>query len=211
MKTALILLFVFSGFWKDQVVNHQEILIYRVHYYCNERKISSDEEISLTVTGNMWKKDTKQKEAIWNYHSEPETKILFRYQFSLGWLSSDTTGIVDNDKRIWVHPPRHNQYFLTETAPFPDFRKKSRVGDRYSSITFIGTGFGPWEGKKVKSNYSVECIEAGIEDSLWTIKAVSDVEGKINNCEFIFSDTRGFVSLSYAFYNGDSLTMKLEK
>jgi hypothetical protein len=43
------------------------------------------------------------------------------------------------------------------------------------------------------------------------IKGNSEMDGKINNCEFIFSDMRGFIFLSYTFFNGDSLTMKLEE
>lgn len=211
MKTLFIFLFVFFDFWDGQIFTHDKKLIYLIQYHFNELNITTNEKISLTITGNMWKKAAEQKEAIWQYYTKSETKILFSDQFSLGWLSTDTTGIIENDKRIWLHPPRNNQYLLTEIAPFPDFRKKSKVGDQYSSITFIGSGFGPWDGKKVKSTYSITNIDKVIEDSLWTIKAISEIEGEINNCEFIFSDKRGFILLSYSFFNGDSLTMKLEK
>jgi len=195
----------------SQTITHDNKLIYLIQYHCNKLNITTKEEISLTITGKMWKKAEEQKEAIWRYYTKSETKLLFKDQFSLGWLSTDTTGIIENDRRTWFHPPRNNQYFLTEIAPFPDFRKKCKVGDQYSSIIFIGSGFGPWESKKVKSNYSITSIEKGIEDSLWKIKAISEIEGKTNRCEFIFSDKRGFILLSYAFFNGDSLTMKLEK
>ena len=211
MKTLLVFLSLFFVFGNGQIFTHDRKFIYIVQYHQNEHNITTDEEISLTITGKMWKVSAEQKESIWQYYTKSETQHLFKDQFSLGWFSSDTTGIIENDKKIWLHPPRHNQYLLMEIAPFPDFRKKSKVGDQYSSITFIGSGFGPWEGKKVKSTYSITNIDKGKEDSLWTINAISEVEGKTNNCEFIFSDKRGFISLSYSFFNGDRITMKLKK
>jgi hypothetical protein len=210
MKTLLIFLFLFFVFLDGQIFTYDKEFIYIVQYHNNELDITTNEKIFLTITGNLWTKATEQKEAIWQYHTKSKTKLMFKDQFSLGWLSTDTTGIIENDEKIWLHPPRNNQYTLTEIAPFPDFRKNKQVGDSYSSITFMGTGLGPWKGKKVKCNYSITNIGKGIEDSIWTIKATSEFKGKINNCEFIYSDKRGFISMSYSFFNGDSMTMKLK-
>jgi hypothetical protein len=190
MKTVLIILFLFLVSEQDQLFTRERKFLYAVKYYQRELNITTNEEISLLVTGNRWKVAADQKEAIWQYHTKPGTRELFKDQYSIGWLLADTTGIIENDTRIWFHPPRHNQYLLTEIAPFPDFRKNMKVGSSYSMITFIGKGFGPWEGKKVKSYYSVTNIQKGTEDSLWTIKADSEIEGKTNNGEFIFSNKR---------------------
>jgi hypothetical protein len=211
LKTLLTFLFLFFVFGDGQVFTPDKKFVYNVHYHQNEINITTNEIISLNITGKMWKVATEQKEAIWQYQTKSGTRHLFKDLYSLGWFLCDTTGIIENDKRIWLHPPRHNQYFLTEIAPFPDFRKKSKAGDQYSSITFIGSGFGPWDGKKVKSSYSITTIDKVREDSLWTIKAISEIEGKTNNCEFIFSKKSGFTSMSYLFFNGDSMTMKLEE
>ncbi len=210
MNTFLISICLFFHFWDSQIFTQGKIFIYTIQYHQRELNITTNETISLAITGNGWRNATEQKEAIWHYHTRSKTRLKFKDQFSLGWLSTDTTGIIENDHKIWLHPPRNNQYTLTETAPFPDFRQNKNIGDSYSSITFMGTGLGPWKGKKVKSNYSITNICKGTADSLWTIKAASEVEGKINNCEFIFSDKRGFISLFYSFFNGDSMTMQLK-
>ena len=209
MKTLLVFLIAFYNFLDGQICTNDKEFIYVVQYHNNELDITTNENISLTITGNKWKKATEQKEAIWKYYPKSKTKLMFKDQFSLGWFSTDTTGIIENDKKIWFHPPRNNQYTLTEIAPFPDFRKNKKVGDSYSSVTLMGAGLGPWQGKKVKCNYSIATVDKGIEDSLWTIKATSEFDGKINNCEFIFSDKKGFISLSYLFFNGDCMKMKL--
>jgi hypothetical protein len=211
MKTLFfILLFIFDS-WANQIFTQKKEFIYLVQYHQKELNLTTHEEVTLSITGNTWKSSADQKEAVWKYRTKSETQYLFKNQFSLGWLSSDTTGILENDDRIYLHPPRHNQYLLTEIAPFPDFRIKKEVGEQYSSITFIGKGFGQWEGKKVKCTYSVSSMDKGIEDIIWKINANSEVEGKTNNCEFIVSNKRGFVSISYSFYNGDSMTMKLQQ
>jgi len=210
MRTLSYILFFFLVFLDHEIFTKNKEFIYLVQYHQNELAITTNERISLTITGNAWKNASNQKEAIWKYQTKSKTKMIFKDQFSLGWLPVDTTGVIENDKKIWLHPPRNNQYTLTELAPFPDFRKNKKVGDSYSSITFMGDGLGSWKGKKVKCNYLITNINKGKEDSLWTIKGTSEFEGKINNCEFIFSNIRGFISLSYSFFNGDSMIMQLK-
>lgn len=211
MKTFLLLLLFTHSLRDTSIFTKNREFVYLVQYHQNELGITTNEKIPLTITGNVWKRAIEQKEAIWQYHTESKTKQKFNDQFSLGWLLTDTTGLIENEKKIWLHPPRNNQYTLTEIAPFPDFRKNKRVGDTYSSVTFLGSGLGPWSGKKVICNYSISNLCKGIEDSLWTIKATSEIEGKLNSCEFIFSHRNGFISISYTFFNGDSMKMELKK
>jgi len=211
MKPLIIILCLLFCLGNGRIFSHSKKFIYEVQYYSNELNITTNEIISLNITGNLWKRSSEHQEAIWQYNAKPNTELSFKNQFSLGWLTRDTTGIIENDKKFWMHPPRHNQYLLTEISPFPDFRKNCEVGDHYSSITYVGSGLGPWEGKKVKCTYSIVKFDKRNEDSVWTIKAISEIEGKINNCEFIFSNKKGFTSMSYLFFNGDRMTMKLKK
>jgi hypothetical protein len=211
MRAFFILLLFTLNFWNAKVFTKNKEFVYLVQYHQNELDITTNEKISLSITGNLWKKAAEQKEAIWHYQTKSKTKITFKDQFSLGWLFTDTTGVVENETKIWLHPPRNNQYTLTEIAPFPDFRKNKKVGDTYSSVTLLGSGLGPWNGKKVKCNYSISNVCKGMEDSLWTIKGISEIEGKQNNCEFIFSDRRGFIKMTYSFFNGNSMKMELKK
>ena len=155
MRALVILLLFTLNFWDANVFTKNKEFVYLVQYHQNELDITTNEKISLSITGNMWKKAAEQKEAIWH-------------------------------------------------------RKNKKVGDTYSSVTFLGSGLGPWNGKKVKCNYSISNICKGIDDSLWTIMATSEIEGKLNNCEFIFSDSRGFIYMNYSFFNGDSMKMELK-
>ena len=184
---------------------------YNVHYFQSDKKITVNESLKFSISGQNWKQDMSQKEAIWEYATKKKTKEIFRDQFSLGWITIDTTGVIENDQKIWIHPPRHNQYTMNEIAPFPDVRKKYKVGDSYQSILFIGNGFGIWSGKKCKNIYNIISIDQERTDTIWTINSKSEIDGKTNMLVFKFSSERGFISFDYSFFNGDKETLILKE
>lgn len=212
MKTLqpLLCLLLCSLFCHGQTFTPGKTFVYDVQYYQYDKNITTKETITLKITGNAWKYSQDQNEAVWYYNTKAGTHELFRDQFSIGWISSDTTGIIENNNRIWIHPPRHNQYSMNEIAPFPDFRKNMNIGDVYSSIMYISDGFGPWAGQKLKFLYNIIKVENKGSDTEWTVSTTSDIEGKPNVMVFIFSEKKGFISLDYSFYNGDKETLVLK-
>jgi len=206
----LILIFFFGSTF-GQTNSVKKKLKYNIYYYQKKQKLTTNETICLLITGKTWKRSEAQSEAIWNYDTKPGTREDFRNQYSLGWLHSDTTGFIDNETKVWIHPPRHNQYTLTETAPFPDVRKNLNAGDSYSSILFVGQGFGELTGKKIKSTYTISKIRQKKDDIIWTIQSNSVFDNKTNYCKFIYSNKKGFVSIAYKFYNGDKMNMILKE
>jgi hypothetical protein len=213
MKDLVILtiLILFLKPSSGQIFSGEKLFEYNVHYYQQKQNLSTDETIFLEITGRKWKNSEDQSEAIWKYQTKPETQKKFKDQFSIGWLSADTTGIIENKEKIWIHPPGHNQYSLTEIAPFPDFRKNQKIGDTYNSILWVGSGWGDWTGKKIKTQYVISDKREEAVDTFWTIKATSEIDGRYSSCEFILSGKNGFVFLEYNFYNGDKMTMTLRK
>ena len=208
--TLIIFLLFLSEFALGQVYTANKKFEFDIKYFQSQENQSTQETIILTMTGKKWKRAESQLEGIWTYSTKSKTKKNFQKQKTIGWSTVDTTGIIESEQKVWLHPPRHNQYLLTEIAPFPDFRKNLKVGDTYNVFLFIGSGFGDWAEKKIKSSYIIKETKQQANDSLWTIEASSKLDGKINNCKFIYSERRGFVLLDYNFYNGDSLTMKLK-
>ena len=204
-------LLVVSTTCLGQIYTNEKVIEYGVDYLQSKNKLKTEETIYLTITGKKWKNDENQSEAVWTYNPKPNTKEKFQDQFSIGWFSTDTTGLIENENKIWLHPPRHNQYALTETAPFPDFRKNQKPGDTYNTVLYIGSGFGEWAGRKIKSNYIIENIRLEPGDTFWTIIAGAELDGKTNSCEFIFSEKKGFISLNYKFFNGDTMIMKMKE
>ena len=195
----------------DKIYSTEKKIAYNICFFQHKQNLKTNETIYLTLTGKKWKQSESQLEAIWTYRTKPGTEKKFQNQFSIGWISADTTGIIEDEEKIFIHPPRHNQYTLTEIAPFPDFRKNLKIGDTYTALIIIGPGWGDWSGKKIKSRYIIEDTRIEKGDKYWTIKATSELDGKTTDCEFIFNEKKGFVSLVYNFFNGDKMTMKLKK
>jgi len=207
--TLLSLLLFLSELVLGQIYTADKKFDFDIKYFESRENEATQEIISLTITGRKWKHSEKQLEGIWTYFAKPTTKKKFQKQKSIGWFKVDTTGIIENEEKVWLHPPRHNQYLLTEIAPFPDFRKNLKVGESYSTVLMIGSGFGNWADKKVKATYVIKDEKQQANDTLWTIEASSQLDGEKNTCKFIFSAKRGFVLLDYSFYNGDTLTIKI--
>jgi hypothetical protein len=199
--TALLLLLNFAA--EAQVFRAGREFDYTATWVNANKNITTKETLRLTISGRTWKPSNDQKEAVWHYATDRETPSLCKDQFSLGWVAADTTGVIENAQKTWIHPPRHNQYSMNEIAPFPDVRKKYTPGDSYQSVTYIGNGFGPWSGKKVKCLYTVKSIEPTPSDTTWTIHAQAEIEGNTNELTFTFSSQKGFLSLEYSFSNGD--------
>jgi hypothetical protein len=213
MRDVIIIaiLIMLSKTCLGQIFAHDTVIEYGIEYFQSKNQLKTEESIFLTITGRKWEKDKSQSEVIWTYHSRPETRRKFQDQFSIGWFSTDTTGVIENETKVWLHPPRHNQYSLTEIAPFPDFRKNLTKGDTYSSILYTGSGFGVWDGRKIKSIYLVEDVRIEHGDTLWTISAKSALNEDTNSCVFVFSLKKGFIALDYRFFDGDTMTMKMKK
>ena len=207
--TLFIFLFALSEFVIGQIYTADKKFEYDIKYFQSQGNQSSHERIILTMTGKKWKVDESQLEGIWTYFTKPKTEKKFKKQKSNRVLKEATTGVIENEKKNWLHSPRHNQYFLTEISPFPDFRKNLKVGESYNTILFIGKGFGDFTDKKIKFKYVIKSSEVHSTDTLWTIEATSIIDEKTNSCNFIFSEKRGFIWLDYNFYNGDKLLMQL--
>jgi len=213
MKNFLILFcfFLIQLTCSGQIYTPGKDFVFDVQYYQSDHKITTNEIISLSITGRNWSDTQDQKEAIWNYQSNPKPKSQFKDHFSLGWTKYDTTGFIENDKKLWLHPPRHNQYTFNEIAPFPDFRRNLKAGDTYQSILYIGNGFGEWTGGKIRCTYEILRKDQDSADTVWTISAKSEFDGKTNILKMIFSEKRGFILMDYSFFNGDKETVKLKE
>lgn len=128
------------------------------HYvveYSHESQTVKD-TIKIVATGGPWNTDSqKQSELIITYNLEGLDTSFFSNIPSIGWVTADTTGVVDNQNVCWFHPPRHNQYRLLELAPFPRVEYPLRVGKTYARILFIGNGWGDISNSKIRWDYEV--------------------------------------------------------
>lgn len=138
------------------------------------------------------------------------------------WQINKRTGVIENEKYIWMHPFRSNQYIYTEIAPFPLVGfSKLRSGETYSNWIQIGNpiteterGWGEFSGRIEKTYTVVDTTSFEIEnkkiDSCWIIHSVGNHSSLGENCnDFIFSKEYGFVQMDYSFYDGVQIQFKM--
>src|SRR5690606_13082939 len=56
--------------------------------------------------------------------------------------SFSSTGAVENDKNVWIHPIRNGFFNSLETAPFPFVKKPLEIGLEWTDQMEIGEGWG---------------------------------------------------------------------
>lgn len=133
------------------------------------------------------------------------------------WQKKGTTGAIETNSSVWIHPIRSNQYVYTEVAPFPEVKfNHLKIGGAWSSGLEILFGWDNFKGS-VKSdfevvekiNYSYQTLELV---NCWQInsKAVHSELGVSTN-DFLFHEEHGFVEMRYTFYNGVRVDFRMIK
>ncbi len=135
------------------------------------------------------------------------------------FASVASTGAVENEKNVWIHPIRKGFFNSLETAPFPFVIKPLKIGREWTDQMNIGQGWGKemwgqWEGQLLQTyNYKIvgkeklitelgeiECfiIESSAKSSVGTTKLKS-----------FFSEQLGFIRLEYELMNDLKVNMWL--
>jgi len=188
----------------------------------------SKENILIKPSGKPWKFDKKQTafSVSYNYtiedsltflhHINPQTKKTKKPKQYI-WYRYITTGAIENNEQIWMHPIRDNQYNYTEIAPFPSIKLDSLHNKgTWSNKTIILMGWGAFNGN-VTNDYMVVKKEERqygdlLIDNCWLIQSIGEHSklGK-NYLDFYFHATYGFVEMNYRFYDGTRISFVLSE
>ncbi len=191
--------------------------VYEVVYHDSLDKILSRETLTLQPTEEVWKIDSKQTLLTFliNY-TESDSALLFQNPqngVKRSWYHKFQEGAIEDEKRIWMHPLRQNQYVLAEIAPFPEVKFPLEINHTWESKLEIYQGFGTFYGD-VKSKYTVEGKEARRYKfgtlACWKIDSESEHNklGK-NKAVFYFNQELGFTEMNYWFYNRYKISIKI--
>ncbi|MHC5353712.1 hypothetical protein ACYSNX_05955 [Myroides sp. LJL115] len=132
-----------------------------------------------------------------------------------------STGLVDNQENIWLHPPRFGYLKALETCPFPYIKLQERTGftwtDQMSIAPYWGDPrWGVWEGRLLL-NYTYE-IQG--QDTLTTplgelkttkVYGIATTDIGQSSLVAYFNETYGFVNLEYTLFNGDIIILELQR
>jgi hypothetical protein len=148
-----------------------------------------------------------------------QTEIIYRFAPKPKFTAS--TGVVENDKNVWLHPPRNGFFKSLETCPFPYIKKGLENEKKWQDSMSIGNHWsnvvwGEWEGRLLLK-YEYEIIGSVLINSdlgqINCIKIVAKANSRIGTSYLTsyYSDVFGFVRLEYVLFNGLKINLKLVK
>lgn len=131
------------------------------------------------------------------------------------WKDTVTEGAIENDKLLWMHSFRMNQYSLTEIAPFPTAELPLFVGKKWTSTMIIQKGWGTYKGRHkqihvVEKKFNYSSILGKISEC-WLISGNS-IHKKLgeSQVEYVYHKKYGFIEMNYVFFNGQKISFILE-
>ena len=134
----------------------------------------------------------------------------------------ETTGLIENEKNIWLHPPRQAFFEILEINPFPFIQKPYEKGNKWHWELEIGSFWSDarwkeWEGS-IENQYTYEIVDINsiIHTPLGELscyKIDSYAESKLGKTYLTayFNETYGFVRLEYTNIDGSTLNIELYK
>ncbi|WP_204345463.1 hypothetical protein [Psychroserpens algicola] len=146
-----------------------------------------------------------------------QTEIVYLVGPPFNRMSS--TGAVDNNINIWIHPIRDGFFNALETAPFPYVKRPLTIGEEWNDEMLIGQGWrdekwGIWEGSLLLS-YTYKTVEkVNLKTHLGTIECyvtesiASSTIGE-TKLKSYYSKIYGFVRLEYELLNDLKVNMWL--
>ena len=188
-----------SMFLKEN--NHDDFKLYN---NIDSLKIS---EIHLTVVKPIAFKKTNKNQTEIYYSYEPNPKIV------------SSTGIVENAKNIWVHPPRSGFFKSLETCPFPYIQLNKPIGYKWTDSMSVGNywadkKWGLWDGRLLL-NYEYEIIgkekiqtNIGELDCI-VVNAIATSNIGQSSLKYYFSTEFGFVKLAYILFTGVEIELNI--
>ncbi len=151
-----------------------------------------------------------------------QTSIMYRYVMNNGsFYTMEVSGAIDNEKNIWVHPPRSAFFQILELNPFPYIKEPYKIGNKWSWKLNIGDHWSDkrwleWKGQ-IENIYNYKIIEKKtISTSFGDLECYvtkANAKSRIGETELIsyFNKDYGFVKLEYKNIDGTKTILDLQK
>jgi len=153
-----------------------------------------------------------------------QTVIKYNYTDHEGntHLFSEKTGLIENEKNIWMHPPRRELFKILEINPFPFIQQPYEKGNKWNWSLEIGGQWGDKRWKEwdedIENQYVYEIVSTNslIRTPLGELscyKIDSHAESKLGKTYLTayFNEIYGFVRMEYINIDGSTLNIELER
>jgi len=173
------------------------------------------EKVSITVTKGLG----QMSRGIPDYNQTVISYLYLNHTNNIAPFGS-TSGVIENEKNVWMHPPRDKYFKILELNPFPYIKAPYKIGNRWEWSLSIGDFWSDprwlqWYGL-VENTYNYEIIEKSrLKTALGNLNCFvikSKATSRLGETELIsyFHKKYGFVRLYYQNIDGSRTILELE-
>jgi hypothetical protein len=157
------------------------------------------------------------------YINDNQTGINFRYYNKFGKIidNSTSSGLIENDKNTWLHPPRSQFFEITEFNSFPFIKTPYAIGTKWTSGLTVGyfdsyQRFNlTWEGI-LNTRETLEIIDkVDLPTAFGTlpcfvVQGICKSDLTESKSLFYYNETYGFVRITYYLFDKSFLEFNLK-
>jgi hypothetical protein len=239
-KDSYELVFIFNGILiekfdslnnqKDRYNKNNKIFTEESIFYYSFQYIKNDELFAFKGIDNNWDlipKDKFDNQTITTFQLQipksyqdnyPQTIVKYYYP---QYKAFSSTGVIENEGNIWLHPPRDGLFRILQLNPFPYIKQPLIIGNKWEWKMEIGA---QWSDKRWKtwSNTITNYYEYEIVDKMQIktplgniecFKIFSEATSELGKTYLIsyFNPEYGFVKLDYVNIDGSKITISLNE
>lgn len=130
-------------------------------------------------------------------------------------VTSKTT-VVENEHRLWLHPPREYEMTFTELAPFPEVHYPLKEEKKWNTKLKIEK-HAQWAGLTVSNFYEIVSkidslkVNGKIYKPIWKISGIGKSDVGVFKVNYFFNPSSGFVRWCYEKPTHEKVTIELIK
>lgn len=151
-----------------------------------------------------------------------QTVITYNFKMLNGELwTNEMTGVIENEKNSWLHPPRTDFFKILELNPFPYIKAPYRVGTKWEWKLKFGSHWADkrwlmWEGPNENRYAYTITKESTILTKLGKLNCLlitSTAHSNLGQTKLTsyFNTVYGFVKLDYVNIDGSKTVLELEQ
>jgi hypothetical protein len=192
IKYILLFLFIITTMFSQKKLYPKDtILTYLFEIKENNSPYKFLDTVKLEIYTNKWKgKDSIQNLACWKYKN-------LNYE-------KECIGIIDNEKWLFLHPPRVEQFIVLEGCPFPSLSLPLYKGLSSKGVTVVPNNtpeYGDFQGTKIYTKQKVvekvDFIFADLKIESWKIIAKTKHVNGRSSLVYYFNPKYGILSMEY--------------
>lgn len=161
--------------------------------------------LSMWATDSAFEADASQRQLFYAYHDYYNKDSL-----AAAWPYQDrveSTGIIENDKKVWLHPPRSGEFALLEYFPFPELQFPAKCKQKYRR-SFLGHVDFLDKFMYLRYKMAIECSTNS--DDIWVVGECNGKSGQWFE-KLKYEDEKGFSFMGFFFNSpiGKSIVLEL--